>query len=56
MDKVTPGCFKLYAEFVSGEHVLVVEVEPELDPKSAAYMCQKHYCCWPNVWQTSRPV
>ena len=48
VDEVTPGRFKLYAEFVSGEQVLVVDVEPELDPKSAAYVRRKHYRCWPN--------
>ena len=28
VDEVTPGRFKLYAEFVSGEQVLVVDVKP----------------------------
>ena len=36
MDEVTPGRFKLYAEFLSGEQVLVVDVEPELDPKGVS--------------------
>ena len=56
VDKVTPGRFKLYAEFVSGEQVLVVDVEPKLDPESAACVRRKHYRCWPNAWRTSRPV
>ena len=30
---MTPGRFKLYTEFVSGEQVLVVDVKPELDPE-----------------------
>ena len=48
VDEVTPGRFKLYAEFVSGEQALVVDVEPELDPSCAAYVRRKHYRCWPN--------
>ena len=48
VDEVTPGRFKLYAELLSGEQVLVVDVEPELDPKGAAYMRRKHHRCWPN--------
>ena len=28
--------------------MLVVDVEPELDPTSAAYVQRKHYHCWPN--------
>ena len=48
MNEVRPGRFELWAEFVSGEQVCVLEVDPELNPERARYMRRKHHRCWPN--------
>ena len=48
VNEVRPGRFELWAEFVSGEQVCVLEVDPELNPERARYMRRKHHRCWPN--------